>query len=178
MLSALLIVSYGLLLWLTIDEHRPAATGTVGARAPVQSTAAPEASGAEIQTHGVPADRIALLVANEPLPEEGISSGDEGESEVETAPKVMQLAASTQADALLRRASSPDAAIQALSQALEPGSDRETRLAAVNALLVIGRKSVVDPTVVAMLKAAVNDADSAVASQANSALAEVERQTH
>ena len=176
MLGGLFIVSYGVLLWLTADEHQPAVNGTVVAVAPPLTAEGERTKLAEAPPTPQP-DRMAQWAANEPLPEEGISSGDT-ESESAAPPPVMQPATSPTADALLQRVSSPDAAIQALSQALQPSSDRETRLAAVNALLVIGRKSMVDPAVIAMLKEAVNDADSAVAAEANSALAEVERETH
>lgn len=178
LLGGLFVVSYGVLLGLTWDEHQPDAAGTVaGAEPPLAPTTAAERIVlAEALSAPSAPDRMARLVANEPLPEEGISSGEV--SEGDSAPPVMQSAISSEADELLRRASSPEAAIQALSHALQPSSDRETRLAAVNALLVIGRKSTVDPTVVSMLKQAVNDTDSTVAAEASSALQEVERAMH
>lgn len=74
--------------------------------------------------------------------------------------------------------SSPLPTIEAATDALSPDNDRGIRLAAINSLLLLGRRSTVDPAITQALRAASTDSDPAVAAQADSALTEVERATH
>ena len=58
--------------------------------------------------------------------------------------------------------------------ALRTDPDRRDRLAAVDSLLLMGRKASVDPSIRRALLDATNDADRIVAQQARAALTEVE----
>jgi hypothetical protein len=73
----------------------------------------------------------------------------------------------------LAYSSSPDA-VATLAQTLRSDRDRRHRLLAVDSLLLLGRRSSVDPTIRKALQDATSDSDQLVAQNARSALVEVE----
>jgi hypothetical protein len=169
----LLLVCYGGFMWLTADDHRAAIrVESIGTVATVEH---------EART------RLAALPAAHPT---------DSISEDETEPREVELQSEIESDPAAEdeitfsvRAEIPEIVeqrvyppesytVQSLGKIVQQNTDRDTRIAAVNTLLLIGRKSMIDPAVIAALKEATKVSDSAVSALATSALAEVERETH
>jgi hypothetical protein len=179
MLGATLVASYGILLWITAGDHRASfsrassAPTSVPASPPLATESPPIQLSAQESVELPPEATLQPAAQDQPVEDEVLAAeeSDDATSVMQTAPLI---------EPLHQRSlpSSDPAAISALSQAIRQSSDREVRLAAVNSLLLIGRKSSVDPAVVTALRDAAKDADDTVSAQAVSALAEVERVTH
>ena len=178
MLGGLLVASYAILLWVTADDH-----GASFSRAPSAPTSvasqpraveSPPIQRSAQEAVGSPPEIILQPVTDDvPLDDEGLAAEDSEQTEVvQAAPPVESYRSASLVP------SSDSTSIDALTHAIRQSSDREARLAAVSSLLLIGRKSIVDPAVISALKVATKDADSAISAQAVSALAEVERATH
>jgi hypothetical protein len=173
-LGVVLVTSYGLFLGFTARNRDAVAVQSVADQTP---TLQAEPRDMESIETPAPTQQPPEVAHDAELASPAVAE-ELGETDIDNTPPI-QTATSPKTDALLQLVYSSDPrAIQTLSQAIRPGNDRETRLAAVNALLLMGRKSTVDPAVTAALRIAAKDADSGVSSEATSALAEVEREMH
>ena len=161
----LLVGAYLTLLWWTADAHQPAAAlpkltmiepapSKTNASAPMFATAAKAPAMDEMH------ERSILSV------EEDITT----ERDVEEATVLIEAPPVTPA--------APSKPISAWVGELRSARATAQRLAAIQALLLLGRQSTVDTQIVDALREAASDTDAQVANAANSALAEVERPTH
>lgn len=173
MLAGLFAASYAGLLWLTSADHAadvPNAT---------EATHAPASEKVAMQA-GTPPDTSSpdnsrqQTAAELPLPVQGELAQPHPEQALDTAAQITQQDAAAQQ---LAFEPTPQK-IEAAARALRSGADRETRLLAAKSLLLMGRKSIVDPAITQALREASSDSDQLVAAQATAALAEVERATH
>lgn len=171
----LLLACYGAFMWLTFDDHRkqipietpPSATETN--RAIPRSVASPAA---------LPFDRSTELMTHDEVTSQviEIEPGFVGEEEIiqATASEVSATPDPTAQRAFAIRSHT----VQSLSQIVQQSTDREARVSAVNTLLLMGRKSMIDPAVISALKDGAKVTDAEVSAAAISALAEVEREMH
>jgi hypothetical protein len=168
----LLPLCYGAFMWLTFDEHRGSnhveqvvSVNTIEHISSAKTVALTDtaAVGADESDNTEETDASEILADAEFADEEDIA-------QVHATPEVASPAPPSR--------SLQTHSVQSLSNIIEQSADLESRVTAVNALLLMGRKSMVDPAVIAALKKAANVPDSAVSSLATSALAEVERETH
>ena len=171
----LLPLCYGAFMWLTFDEHRGAD--------PVKQVAPANAIEYTSSAKTVAVTERAAVEADETgNPEEIDASetfaGVEFVDEEDVAQPSETSDVALPAQLPLPSHSLQTHSVQSLSNIIEQSADRESRVTAVNTLLLMGRKSMVDPAVIAALKRAANVPDTAVSSLAISALAEVERDTH
>ena len=171
----LLPLCYGALMWLTFDEHRGSIRADQGAPTNTIERTSFAKTVALADTGAVGADESTSLEdigASEMLVDAELADEEEI-AEVHAMPDAASPEPLAPPSYSLQTQS-----VQSLSNIIEQSTNRESRVTAVNTLLLMGRKSLVDPAVIAALKKAANVPDSAVSSLAISALAEVERETH
>ena len=169
--GGLLVVAYGVLLFLKASDARmgDGEAPTTIAR-PVLSTKSVTAERA------TEAETFVAVAGQEPAPvtTEAPPPGESEEPTVqELPPAVPELTQRGRAIRELAYSSTPQA-VEAVTLALRTDPDRRDRLAAVDSLLLMGRKASVDPAIRRALLDATDDADRIVAQQARAALTEVE----
>jgi hypothetical protein len=171
----LLPLCYGAFMWLTFDGHRGADHVEQVAEANTIEHTSSAKTVAHIETAAIESDEPANpeeIDASEMFADPEFTGQEEAASLYETPNAALP-------GQLPPPSHSPQThTVQSLSTIIEQSADRESRVIAVNTLLLMGRKSMVDPAVIAALRKAANVPDTAVSSLAISALAEVERETH
>jgi hypothetical protein len=169
-LGVLFVASFGFLLWLTANDRRAAGEAEAEAariRGPRSVVALP--------------DSVASYAVDVPGDERGTDEPAVSVAQVSPNPRLVHRPQEAEEDYTpaerqfreLAFTSTP-LAIEALARTLRTADDRRMRLAAVNSLLLIGRRSSVDPTIRQALKDASIDKDTLVAERAGAALIEVE----
>jgi hypothetical protein len=171
----LLLACYGGFMWLTFDDHRkqihietPSSATTTDRETP-KSAASPRA---------LPLDRSAELMTRNEVTSQGIEIRPDIVDEEEIIEATASEVSTTPEPPAQRAYSIQSHTVQSLSQIVQQSNDREARVTAVNTLLLMGRKSMIDPAVISALKEAAKVTDTEVSASAISALAEVERETH
>lgn len=170
LLSGLFVLSFSGLLWLTADEHTGRMTSD---SATLDSVIAP--------TLNIPAATSSAHLLSDDLAVTSPIATDEAAA----AEQPQLLADEVTSDvSIADTATLPTANVEPLqssgdaTRVLQGHHEQRTRLAALNALLLRGCQSSVDPAITKALEAATSDADPVIAAQANSAFAETRRATH